>query len=143
MIKTLVLNIVLILFLASTAYSSDDADPYIKFYENKDSCGLLAKVKFEAYRIIASWHKELLTYTENDGDKFDAYREKSIVSLRKLPITNNNRELFTDIVIVDLIEDAIYVWERTGDKSIDSQVNYTKLVYDTCMKRKIYKLHEQ
>jgi hypothetical protein len=136
MLKSLILNILLILSLVSSAYGFYAADPYAKLYESKDTCELLAKCKFEAYRIIASGHKELLTYTEDDGDKFDSYFEKSIVVLRKFPITKNNKELFTDIVIDDIINDAIYVWERTGDKLIGSQDGWTKLVYETCMKRK-------
>jgi hypothetical protein len=137
--RNVILNLIFALSLASVSYSAERTDPYIKFYENKVTCEMLARSKFEADKIIADGQVELLTYGEHEEYKFDAYREKSTETLRKFPIVSKNRELFTDTVIDQLITDGIFVWERTENSIISSPKIDMKTLFDTCIDRKIYK----
>src|ERR1035437_8975646 len=112
--KALIFSTILILSITSVSYPADKPDIYMRFYGNKDTCNLLEKSKFEAYRLIASGQSEILTFGQ-DPSKYDAYYAKSLEALSKFPIISNNKELFTKDVINQLNEDAVYVWEREGD----------------------------
>ena len=130
--KSLILSAILVLSLTSKSYPNDKPDIYMRFYGNADTCNLLEKSKFEAYRLIASGQAEILTFGQ-DPEKYDAYFAKSLETLTKFPTISINKELFTKDVIDQLIEDAIYVWEREGDNLINYPVD---LVLNTCLKRK-------
>ncbi len=130
--KSLILSAILVLFLTSKSYPNDKPDIYMRFYGNAATCKLLEKSKFEAYRIIAGGQTEILTFGQNP-EKYDAYFAKSLETLTKYPTISNNKDLFTKDVIEQLIEDAIYVWEREGDNLINYPAD---LVFNTCIKRK-------
>ena len=130
--KSLILSALLLLCLTSKSYPNDKPDIYMRFYGNAATCNLLEKSKFEAYRIIAGGQAEILTFGQ-DPEKYDAYFSKSLETLTKFPVICNNNELFTKDVIEQLIEDAIYVWEREGDNLINYPAD---LVFNICLKRK-------
>lgn len=114
---------------------AEKPDIYAKFYGNEDTCDLLAKSKYEAYRVFASGHAELLTFGQH-ADKFDAYYDRSLKTLSKSQIISNKKELFTKEVIDQLVKDAIYVWEREGDELIESPATLTTVIFHTCLNRK-------
>ncbi|EKE29236.1 MAG: hypothetical protein ACD_2C00204G0002 [uncultured bacterium (gcode 4)] len=124
-----VASTLLLAILVSNAYGKDDI--YSSFYKNEENCSLLAKASFEAYRMFADSHLLLLSFG-NNSSKYDRFYNRKFKEMQNISYIRSNR-LFTDEVVNQLLRDAIYIWEKSGNDYITEQQADYRIRFKNCM----------
>ncbi len=128
--------VVLFLTITCNAVAEEKIDVFATFYKVNERCTALAEVGFYGYEIVGKAHDELLSYG-NDGDKFDAFYERSLKLIESHPKVRNSRNIFTDVVIEQILKDGIYIWEREGAEYLQYKTSDVQNRINTCMKPEI------
>ena len=138
--KIIIAAIALTLFCSTfTACLGAEESPEMqKFYGDKEKCGLLSKLTYDAYYEVARKDSLLSECIKKErGLLLDVLYDMALQNLLKLPYVKANPDIFKEAIVEGFLREGIKTWEEVGIGLLVFKEDLGEATFRVCMEKGI------